>query len=52
MNIQKIYNIDQTAASWTAIFEGGRKEFYSFCDVCDWAAAAHLNKLEFSIENN
>lgn len=52
MNIQKIYSINENASSWTVEVNGKTKNFYRFCDVCDWAFAAHANGLNFSIINN
>jgi hypothetical protein len=52
MNIQKAFNIDEAAKSWTVQFENKSKTLYSFVDTCGCADAAFVHGVEFEIINN
>lgn len=52
MNVQKTFNIDETATSWTIRFNGKSKTFYSFVDTCNWAFESHIHGMKFEITNN
>jgi hypothetical protein len=51
MNIQKTFNIDENAKSWTIASDGKEYKTSSFCGACDYAYGCFLNKVPFEVIN-
>ena len=51
MNIQKTFNIDENAKSWTIASDGKEYKTSSFCGACDYAYGCFLNKVPFKVIN-
>lgn len=54
MNVQKEYNIDSNAKSWSCIAIGKAVEawFSSFCNCCEHVWSAHQHGLEYKVINH